>query len=201
MNHIKILQDIKKYLEDELCSKISSKKPDNEINDERYKLELVNPKVHLGALPIGNENVQDAPSFILSINEATRTGNKSNFKLRINIVLWSPGKYLSESYKAIDDPNALGGKSYKKQSPTQEKYERDDSGFIELWNLIDKTVDLIQSNALFAGHAIDHENIKYDQFRDSEGYPLDFYPYYMGYIDIPFEKESKKVYQDIHDML
>ncbi|KNF08553.1 hypothetical protein CLPU_6c00390 [Gottschalkia purinilytica] len=99
MTENKILENIKEFLEKEICSKFKLELPNNNgLLDEDYK--LVNPAVYIGWIPPKNylDNYgYDVPALIVMSDGGEDLGESSNLNIRIGIVTYDPGLSSEET--------------------------------------------------------------------------------------------------------
>lgn len=109
MSDNKILEALKRFLENNVANKFKLEKP-NDALDENY--ELVNPAVYIGWVPPKNylnEYGYDVPSLLIMEDSGEDTGNEASLDIRIGIATYDPG-LTTNSMTLKTEPNFKGYK-------------------------------------------------------------------------------------------
>ena len=177
MSTIRILKAYKAFLKDVVATTIKLKKPDDD-NTETY--ELVNPQVHIGWIPpkgyLPPEMESAMPCLIVQMDEADTNAQSADIKIRISFAVWSPGTYLPEENGGVD-------------------YTPDFDGYIDLINLIDRTVDELVRNRVIGDVTTVQLPIKYGMYAEQP------YPYWYGWITFTTSGQPKLFTKDIQKLL
>ena len=180
-----IIDGITKWTEENICSKITLKVPDDEANDGRYTVSRVNPAAFPLYVP-GSDRLPPnvpapVPSVCVQLLEGSDNGGIRKMKMRYCLSVWTPGEHPGEKFYPQEDPTSMFGVKYI-HKPEEERYHRNSDGWMELYNLQDIALSELHSAGFFEGVRIDEtEPISFGPFTE-EGAIWDYYPYWYGYI-------------------
>lgn len=159
---VKVLQEIQKFLKENVCSEIKLKKPNDENVDE---FELINPNSFImnfppkGYLPEGIETT--IPCVIVTFEEGTDNNTSAEINIRLIFVIYNPGLHKASNNNIVEAVP-------------------DGNGWIDLINFIDKTRAEIKKNQIINGLAITYP-IKWSVYEKEQQTPeLD--PYFYGWV-------------------
>lgn len=167
MTIIKHLDDLKNWLETEICSQFKFKQANDENVDSTYNYNLVNPSVFILYVPpkefIGDKN--RVPSICIQFEDGNENlkDEGGSLNVRLQFSTFNPGEHTEEGFTTHTE------------------------GWRDVWNLIDHTMRLIRDTETINGLRIIKENgIKYGPISDAGQIP-DFYPYYFAWLEFSVE--------------
>lgn len=197
-----IIEGMTDWVRDEICSKIKLKLPNDDANDGRYQVKLVNPSAFPLFVPEKDRmppNVEaPIPSVAVQLLEGSDNIKSDIRKLKIRLCLstWNPGTHPGDTWIPIKDAAALGGYSYRQGDTEGEKYKRTGEGWKDLYNFQDIALSQLEGAEFFADIRIDmNEPITYGPFTE-DGVIWDYYPYWSGWIaftvicGVPYKKSE-----------
>lgn len=166
MTTVTILERIMTFLEQNVCKNIKLQKPsDNNIDDYT----LVNPAVHIGWIPpkgfLPQELEYAIPCLVVGLDEGTDDGQDCSIPIRISAVVYSPGLHVAKEDGSMD-------------------FTPDFQGYIDLLNLMDRTIAEIAKHQILNGVAIEYP-IKWGMYQEEQPYP-----YWYGWITFSAKKQS-----------
>lgn len=183
-----IIEGVTAWVNENICSKIELKLPDDNTNDDGYTVKRVNPAAFPLFIPardrIPPKIKAPIPSICVQLMEGADdlTNDKRTMKIRLCMATWNPGKNSGETLKPTENPEALGGYTYAPEPVTEDMYERNGDGWKDLYNLQDIALAELEGTEFFAGvRILQDEPITYGPFTE-DGAIWDFYPYWHGWI-------------------
>lgn len=185
MTVVEMITDLTEWIDENVCSKVSLKKPtaDRKPMDENYTYELITPKAFpmfvpsKDRLPPGIKS--DVPSVCVQLTEGSDGEQRS---LRINLLFscWNPGTHKED----IIYPEGRTEKAFS--------YQKNGSGWMDLWNFMDVALAELEKASIIKGMALDGNfPVSYGPYKEQETI-VDFYPYWFGYIQF-YVKESNRL--------
>ncbi len=151
------LNILKEFLESNVVNTIKLQKPSDD-NVEVY--ELVNPVVHVGWIPPKGylpENMEtNIPCLIVGFDDGSNETNNTDINIRISAAVYSPGEHIHDEETVTFNP------SFK--------------GYIDLMNLIDRTVAELMRNPIIKDRISVIKPIKWGMYEEQP------YPYWYGWI-------------------
>lgn len=183
-----IIENITQWVEENICNKITLKVPDDDVNDNRYELQMETPAAFPLFVPAKDRmppNVRaPIPSVAVQLLEGKDNLKKGERRLRIRLCLstWNPGIHPGEELHPVKDESVLGGYTYERRDKSEEKYERNSDGWKDLYNFQDIAISELEGAEFFAEVRVDmDEPITYGPFTE-DGVIWDYYPYWAGWI-------------------
>ena len=181
MTIVKLLDDIKEWLEAEVCKNLEFKRPpENDKKDgPEYEYELIKPKAFIMYPP---------PSEKLpSVTVQYGNGNHSSGELEIRLLFatWSPGIYYKE-----------------KDVSYEQKLMISNEGWRDVWNFIDYTLRKL-SNADYIGQHIrikKESAITYGPMMDQDVI-ASYYPHWCGWIKLTIQYGVSSTNEDYIELL
>ena len=182
MSTISNLEALAEWLKEEVCNKLTFKKPDDDNVASEYKYTMVHPDVHIMYPPTKDVTPEDrhvAPSILVQFENQKDFIKQNNgliyFKLGFSI--WNPG---------IHDKG---------------KYERNIEGWRDVWNFVDFTREAISKTEL-----IKHIRVKLEDGIETgpakaQGAVADFYPYWFAYLTFTGEYGKSSVHKKYDHLL
>ena len=170
-----IIEGVTTWVQDNICTKIELKLPDDSANDNRYSVKMVAPAAFPLFVPAKDRippNVKaPIPSVAVQLLEGSDLLKKGERRLKLRLCLstWNPGTHPGETLHPVEDPDTLTGYRYE-TDPQGETYSRNSDGWKE-------------------------EPIAYGPFSE-DGVIWDYYPYWCGWISfsvvcgVPYKKSE-----------
>lgn len=182
MTVIKVLEEVKTWLQNEVCNNYTFKKePDKEeAIDSGYNYELVTPKAFLMYVPFDEK----FPSVTIQFSD----GNVSKFnesgelKLRFLFATWNPG--LHSQYGVDMD------------------FEVNAEGWRDVWNFVDGALNkLTNTNHIGDLIRIKHEDgIQFGPMSENGNLP-NYYPHWCAWITFTIRYENNSTNADIYNLI
>lgn len=175
---ITILDELKSWLEKEVCCNYSFKKePDLETaNDEGYPYELVQPQAFIMYVPAGSKT----PSVTIQIPNAEvgRFEKNGTANVRLLFATWDTGKH------------------------TRDAFEINQEGWHDVFNFVNGTLRRLRDTTLLGDHIrLKHENkIQFGQMSEKETMP-NYYPFWCSWIEFTIEYGFNSTDSDLQDII
>ena len=182
------------WLNENVCSQIQLKLPDDYKNDKEYAVEYVQP----AAFPLytpGKDRLPPnvrapIPSVCVQLTEGNDDLLKRHRRLQLRLCLacWNPGEHGGEVLHPRKNEAALGGYSYYRLTgEAAQTYTRNMEGWRDSFNFADLVLREIESAEYIAGHRlVKEQGIKFGLFTE-EGNIWDYYPYWHNWITFTLE--------------
>ena len=208
MTLVQSIDDVVKWLNDNVCSQITLKVPDDYRNDQSYDVEFVNPAAFPLYVPGKDRLPPSVPAPIPSVCVQLMEGNddllkkKRQFQIRLCLSCWNPGNHGGEVLHTRENANALGGFSYYKVTGEGAKtYSRNMEGWRDSFNFADLVLSKLEGFEYIAKHRLVKEaGIKFGPFTE-EGNIWDYYPYWHNWISFTLEAgvvaKTPEIYENL----
>ena len=182
------------WLNENVCSQIQLKLPDDYKNDKEYAVEYVQP----AAFPLytpGKDRLPPnvrapIPSVCVQLTEGSDDLLKRQRRLQIRLCLacWNPGEHGGEVLHPRKNEAALGGYSYYRLTgEAAQTYTRNMEGWRDSFNFAGLVLREIESAEYIAGHRlVKEQGIKFGLFTE-DGNIWDYYPYWHNWITFTLE--------------
>lgn len=182
------------WLNDNVCSQIELKLPDDFKNDKEYSAEYVKP----AAFPLytpGKDRLPPnvrapIPSVCVQLTEGSDDLLKRQRRLQIRLCLacWNPGEHGKDIFYPRKNEAAVGGYSYYRLTgETAKTYTRNMEGWRDSFNFADLVLREIEGAEYIAGHRlVKEQGIKFGLFTE-DGNIWDYYPYWHNWITFTLE--------------
>jgi hypothetical protein len=186
MSVVKIIDDVKEWVEQEICSKIRLKVPPegNEPNDRDYDHTLANPVAFAMYVPTKDKvppKIKSVfPSVCVRFLEGTDdlSAKEGNIGIQLCFSAWDPGLHGSDLFL----PNADG--SFRRWTGPEANayFQRYGDGWRDVWNFVDIALRAVESTTSIKGHEIDFSAaVKFGPLTEQEAIP-DFYPLWFAWV-------------------
>ena len=183
MTIINILDEVRNWLEDEICANFAFKKdPGKEAAiDASYNYELVKPRAFTFYPPFDEK----FPSVTVQFGNGVqaRFEESGEIKLRFLFATWNPGlHFVNDKGKADFKINA--------------------EGFRDVWNLIDFTLRKVtNTNSIGSKIRIKHEDkISFGPMAENETIP-NYYPYWCAWMEFTIQYGVNSTNEDITNLI
>jgi hypothetical protein len=182
------------WMNENVCSQIQLKLPDDYKNNKEYAVEYVQPAAFPLYTPGKDRLPPNVRAPIPSICVQLTEGNDDLLKrqrrlqLRLCLACWNPGKHGGEVLHPRKNEEAIGGYSYYYLTgQAAQTYTRNMEGWRDSFNFADLVLREIESTEYIAGHRLVKElGIKYGLFTE-DGNIWDYYPYWHNWITLTLE--------------
>ena len=181
MSVVHIIDTLTKWARENVCNEIQLKvPPDNtEAMDSGYDYKLANPTAFPMYIPTGDKlpkDMFDHPCLCVRfISAQDDTANKrGSMDVQIVFCVWDPGQHSEDVFQ----PNGDG--SYRRQGATDAKFERNGSGWRDVWNFVDLAVNKLESVTNIGNCTIDKSTpMEYGPAKVDEAI-ADYYPFWYA---------------------
>lgn len=182
------------WLNENVCSKITLKLPDDSRNDGDYNVKFISPAAFPLFVP-GKDRLPPSvpapiPSICVQLMEGSDDLLKSKRQLQIRLCLscWNPGEHGSENFLPRENTQATGGYSYYRTTgEAAQSYTRNMEGWRDSFNFADLVLRELENAEYIDGHRIAKEaGIRFGLFTE-EGNIWDYYPYWHNWISFTLE--------------
>ncbi len=185
MTIVSNLDAVKKWLEDNVCSEIEFKIPDDETAPEDYNYKLVKPSVFVHYLP--SKGLPNTAPSIPSICVELESGydaiidKRGELNIRLGFSTWNPGMHIKKNKKKIFDSNF--------------------EGWRDAWNFVDLVLEKIENSEYIGGlRLIKENNVEYTPLSQQENIPV-FFPYWYAQISFTLERSVVRTKQKYRNLL
>ena len=182
MTIINILDEVRDWLEKEVCEAFTFKKDPGkeEAIDASYNYELVKPKAFTLYPPFDEK----FPSVIVQFGNGVQSkfDESGELKLRFLFATWNPGSH----HKYGVDPT----------------FEMNVEGWRDVWNFIDYTLRKVtNTNSISERIRIKHEDkITFGPMAENETIP-NYYPYWCAWIEFTIQYGVNSTNEDITNLI
>lgn len=185
MSNVKLMEDMCRWMQSDICSKLEYLVPDDDANDGEYQVQFAHPAVYPYFVPSREMGIdsQGVPSVCIQFTETEEsfngasTGTKT-IKVRFVLTVWNPGDQVV--FEPHEDLSQLGNVAYTADT---EGYVRNLDGWKDLVNFQDTILRKLKAEEFVTGMRVDMSSIKYGMYKDEEDSIYVLYPYWTGYID------------------
>ena len=206
MTLVQSIDKVVAWLNENVCSQINLKLPDDYKNDKSYDVEFVHPAAFPLYVP-GKDRLPPSvpapiPSVCVQLTEGSDDLLKKQRQLQIRLCLacWNPGEHGGEVLHTRENAKALGGYSYYSVTgKAAQTYARNMEGWRDSFNFADLVLRELEGTEYIAGHRLVKESgIKFGLFTE-EGNIWDYYPYWHSWISFTLEAgvvaKTPKIYE------
>lgn len=182
MTIINILDEVRNWLENEICEGFTFKKDPGkeEAIDETYNFELVKPKAFILYPPFEEK----FPSVTVQFGNGVQSKfeESGELKLRFLFATWNPGLHQRYGVDPIFEVNA--------------------EGWRDVWNFIDFTLrKLTNTHSISPKIRIKHEDkINFGPMTENETIP-NYYPYWCAWIEFTIQYGVNSINEDITNLI
>lgn len=182
MTVISVLEDVKDWLDNEICENFEFKKDPGkeEAIDTGYKYELVKPKVFILYPPFDEK----FPSVTIQFGNGIQSkfNESGELKLRFLFGTWNPGLHSKDGETKTFDINV--------------------EGWRDVWNFIDFTLRKVSNtNSIGSNIRIKHEDsVSFGPMAENETIP-NYYPYWCAWLEFTVVYGVSSTNEDITDLI
>lgn len=182
MSVVETIDKITAWTAKEICSKIKLKCPpdDTEANADGYQYKLVNPACFSMFVPTKDKLPLGALSPIPSVcvrvveGEDYMSQNTSSLTVELCLSTWDTGIHEKDVLEPV------GNMQFKTNDT--EGFRKDGGGWRDAWNLLDITLQAIESCTSIDGIQIDRITpVKFGPYTEQESIP-DLYPFWFTWV-------------------
>lgn len=190
------LNQIREWVQEEICEELLLKLPDDDKSGSDYEPELVHPTAFALFTPTKDRlppNVKaPIPSVCIRLKEGVHEQGTNKMHLILNFCTWNPGKQIE--FVPTEKPADI--KAYNLQVANE--FKRTADGWQDVFSFIDTALRTIETAEYIAGmRVVAEDGIKYGMASDKDGVD-DFAPYWLGWIEFSVEAGNirNKSYND-----
>ena len=205
MSIVKILDDVTKWAQQNICSKIELKVPpkNTEPNDDEYEYKTANPVAFTMFVPAEDRLPKNIPTAFPSLcvrfieGEDDVSKNKGTIGIQFLLSVWNPGTHSADRIAMQDgDPFKWG-----KDQSAERQFERNGDGWRDVWNFADIAVQEIERAGDISGCAIDRTiPVKFGPLTEQEAVP-DFYPFWFAWVSFQLSYPLRRNIDDLQEFL
>lgn len=201
MTTVECIMALCAWAEENICQGLKFKKPARAgaATDGGYEYELVTPSVFPFFIPASQRNpdVTKAlyPCIVVSIKEASDSGDLRRFKVQMDFCIWNPGTHPADWLEPSEEYPGY----YTEHEG--EDFHLSMDGWHDLFNFIDVGLEKLESVHSIGDMRIVTESAISHGPAVEEGRILDTYPTFQGYIDFEAEARISRVITEIEDLL
>lgn len=186
MSVTKILDDVREWVEENICSQVLLKVPpdDTEPVDRDYDHTTANPVAFAMYVPTKDMLPPSIPSVYPSVcvrcaegtDDMARKAGSVNIQLCFST--WNPGTHGTDVLRPQPD-----GSFRRWTGPEARDYfQRYGDGWRDAWNLVDIARRAVESTTTINGHEIDISTpVKFGPLTEQEAIP-NFYPFWYAWV-------------------
>jgi len=181
---VQLLEEVKEWLDSEVCKNFEFKKPPEtgSVDGDNYEYERVTPESYLMYPPLNGK----FPSVTIQFGEGTRDVNKQSGELNLRFLFatWSPGTHY------IDEETG------------KRRLEITNEGWRDVWNFIDYTLRKL-SNTCRLGPNIRIKHEKAITFGPTaeQDVNVNYYPHWCGWIAFTIQYGVNGTNEDYSDLI
>lgn len=180
MTIVQSLETLAKWLQENVCPKLTFKRPSDTRQDTYYDYEEVHPTAFAMFLP-GSDKLSSGadsqcPYILVQLVDGSHDliNPKGRLEVQLSFMVWEPGIH--------PDENGM-----------REGYKRTADGWKDVWELLERTVAEIENAEYLNGLRFVKENgVKYGQF-SKDGQIADMYPYYYAWATMTIERGVNRI--------
>lgn len=185
------LDNIVEWFKKEVCPGITLKVPDDEKNDGGYSVKTTTPAAFAMYIPTQDRKPPDVAAPIPSVCVQLLKGKHSpaqhmgQMTIQLALAAWNPGEHSGEIRTPVENPDALGGYSYKTEQSGG--FKRSLEGWRDVWTFTDKVLAVLENTEYIAGmRLVKESNIEYGPFTE-DGALVSYYPYWFCWVQFTLE--------------
>lgn len=193
MSIVKILDDVTKWAQQNICSKIELKvpPPNSEPNDNDYQYKTANPVAFTMFVPTEDRLPKNIPSAFPSLcvrffeGEDSLTEQHGAIGIQFLLSAWNPGTHGSDYLP----PNDTG------------QFERNGDGWRDICNFTDIAVQAVESVTNISGYEIDRSvPVKFGPLTEQEAVP-DYYPFWFTWVTFQLKYPLVRNIEQVQEFL
>lgn len=200
------LRHLKKFLEDRVCKRVRFKIPDDQFQDETYRLEIGHPTVSIMRTELKEygDRLAKAPQIVIRLLETNenRLARTKEYSIQLLVITWNTGVSTSELYypdKEKDLPWTL--KSFETAEQPNEIISTE-NGSYDVINFVDMITEALMTNVLIGPNLSfnQEEGISSGPMFDEDG-PARLEPYYAHWVQFSLKAINDRPLTDFRDGL
>lgn len=205
MSIVKILDDVRDWVEENICSKVLLKVPpdDNEPVDQDYDHTLATPIAFTMYVPTKDKlppPIRSAyPSVCVRFMEGTDDliAKSGSIGIQLWLCTWNPGIHGTDMLIPQDDG------SYRRWTGQEasDYFQRYGEGWRDVWNFADIALRAVESTTAIKGYELDLSTpVKYGPATEQEAI-ADFYPFWFSWISFQLKYPLMRNNEDLQQFL
>ena len=205
MSVVKILDDVKAWAEEEICSKIQLKVPPegDEPNDRDYDHTLTNPVAFAMYVPTKDKLPPKIKSVFPSVCVRFLEGadnmrdKEGGIGIQLCFSAWDPGLHGSDLLL----PQADGSHRRWTGPEANDFFQRYGEGWRDVWNFVDLALRAVESATHIKGHEIDiSTDVKFGPLIEQEAI-ADYYPFWFACVSFRLKYQLRRNIKDLKQYL
>lgn len=183
MSIVNSIEEIRDWLEAEVCPLVQLKIPDDTATDASYSYHLVNPAAFSLFVPTKDRLPPKIPAPIPSVcvqlieGEDQLIQSHREIKVRLCFSAWDPGIHAPNLFVSCD-----------KNEGCSSFFQKDGGGWRDAWNFVDITLRLVENSDYIGGLRVMREQgISFGPVTEQDAIP-DFYPYWFAWMEFYVEE-------------
>lgn len=208
MSIVNNLDKVAKWAQENICSKVKLKLPDDDRNDGSYSVQLVSPEAFVLYVPTKDRLPPKATAPIPSICVQLLEGNDDmssstgQMKMRFSLSAWNPGTHMAGEV-LVPYRDEEGNLRYKQWTSdgSKEKFKRNAEGWRDVWSFADTVIRELENAEYIEGlRLVKEEGITYGPYQE-DGTFTDFYPYWFAWVGFTLEYGLNRTAKAYHSFL
>lgn len=205
MSVVGILDDVRSWVEENICSQIQLKVPpsDTEPNDQDYDHTLATPVAFAMYVPTKDKLPPPVksvyPSVCVRFVDGTEDMAAKNGSIGVQLCFsaWNPGIHGTDVLK----PQKDGSFRLWTGPEARDYFQRYGEGWRDVWNFVDIALRAVESTTTVGGHALDISvPVKFGPLTEQEAIP-DFYPFWYAWVSFQLKYPLMRNNQNINKFL
>lgn len=199
MSIVNSMERVRAWLEENVCSQVKLKAPDDSATDAAYPYELIHPAAFAMFLPSKDRMPPPVRSPIPSVcvqlvqGEDNLTQCRRGLVLRLSFSAWDPGLHGQDVFLP------KGGGRYEQRQ--EAAFQKNAEGWRDVWNFVDTAMRLLEDCEYPGGLRIMKERgITFGPFTEQDAVP-DFYPYWYAWVQFTLEEGLTRHPTSYHELL
>lgn len=189
------IDEICKWVEENICPEVQLKAADNESQDDGYPYKLVHPAVFPMYAPTEDKLPEGVVSSVPSITVRVTTGTdspakgKRELKVTLLFAVWSPGLHRGD-YLTTTKVERTGGivtKIITTQGPGED-FREDAEGWRDAWNFVDTAIRIIENDEFLGNYRFMKERDLTFTPVNSQNATSDYFPFWYAAVDFSVEE-------------
>lgn len=200
------LRHLKKFLEENVCNRIRFKVPDDQFQDQTYRLEIDHPVVSVlrTELKEYGDRLAKAPQIVIRLLETNenRWARTKEYSIQLLVITWNTGTSTSELY--YPDP-VKDRKGIPISFETREQANEiisTENGSYDVLNFVDMITEALMSHVMIGPNLSfnQEEGISSGPMFDEDG-PARLEPYYVHWVQFSMKAIYDRPLTDFRDGL
>lgn len=205
MDIVRIIDDVTKWAQANICDKVQLKVPpenDADAVDENYEYELVTPAAFALFVPQKDKTPPKVKSPIPSLcvrfveGEDLLDGSGGSIGIQLMLSTWDLGIHSRDLFYPTGNRN-----EFRQDDGSEPIFQRNYDGWRDAWNFLDTARRALESTTNVAGHEIDvTSGIHFGPLEEQDG-TNDFYPFWFCWLNFTLKYPLTRNVRDCTEYL